>query len=274
VGQETVEQTRLPAASQRPFLPAPVPEPRPTTPAWLDDPARADVLLERLAGRLTAHRRARIEAVLARRTRWVTLALEDIYQPHNAAAVLRSCDGFGVQDVHIIENFNPFALRSRKSNVSMGTEHWLTLHRSAAPKNEAPDAGEAQPATAAALAALRARGYRLAALTLRGSPVELAEVPLDRPLALLIGTELTGLSPTAHALAEVQVRLPMEGFAQSFNLSVCAAVCLYELTRRLRAPRTGIAWALPSEEKRALLYEWLLRDVPGAEELLARWTKE
>jgi tRNA (guanosine-2'-O-)-methyltransferase len=63
----------------------------------------------------------------------------------------------------------------------------------------------------------------------------------------------------------------MEGFAQSFNLSVCTALCLYELTRRLRDPRANIPWPLSEIEKRRLLYDWLLRDVPGAMELLARW---
>jgi tRNA (guanosine-2'-O-)-methyltransferase len=247
-----------------------VPPPTPTRPDWLADPARAAALLDRLAAHLTPHRRERIEAVLARRTRWVTVALEDIYQPHNAAAVLRSCDGFGVQDVHVIENKNTLRLRAPGSNVSMGTERWLSLHRYRAPKG-VPTA--ANTGTVEAAKALKAKGYRIAALTLRGNPVDLAEVPLDKPLALFIGTELTGLSDAAHEAADYAVKLPMEGFAQSFNLSVCAAVCLYELTRRLREPRARIAWPLPEEEKRRLFYDWVYRDVSGAEELLARWTK-
>ncbi len=247
-----------------------MPPSAPTRPDWLADPARADELIERLAGQLTPHRRERIEAVLARRTRWVTVALEDIYQPHNAAAVLRSCDGFGVQDVHVIENKNTLRLRAPGSNVSMGTERWLTLHKYRAAKG-VPTL--ANMGTVEAAKALTAKGYRIAALTLRGNPVDLAEVPLDQPLALFIGTELTGLSDAAHEAADYAVKLPMEGFAQSFNLSVCAAVCLYELTRRLREPRAKIAWQLPDAEKRQLLYDWVYRDVSGAEELLKRWTK-
>ena len=250
-----------------------MPEPSPTPPAWLADPARAGDLLDRLAARLTPHRRERIEAVLARRTRWLTVALEDIYQPHNAAAVLRSCDGFGVQDVHVIENLNTLRLRAPGSNVSMGTERWLTLHRHRLAKSAPAEAATAHAATTEAAKILRARGYRIAALTLRGAPIDLADVPLDRPLALFIGTELTGLSDAAHEAADLTVKLPMEGFAQSFNLSVCAALCLYELTRRLRDPRGKIAWPLPEAEKRLLLHDWLMRDVPGADELLSRWTK-
>jgi len=244
-----------------------------TPPAWLADPARADDLLGRLAAQLTPHRRERLEAVLGRRTRWLTVALEDIYQPHNAAAVLRSCDGFGVQDVHILENLNTLRLRAKGSNVSMGTERWVTLHKYRAPKGAPANPLVTHPATVAATKALRERGYRIAALTLRGSPVDLAEVPLDKPLALFIGTELTGLSDAAHEAADFNVKLPMEGFAQSFNLSVCTAVCLYELTRRLRDTKAKIPWSLPTEDKRRLLFEWLTRDVPGADELLARWTK-
>ncbi len=249
-----------------------MPADTPTLPAWLNDPARAADLLARLAARLTPHRKERIEAVLARRTRRVTVALEDIYQPHNAAAVLRSCDGFGVQDVHVLENLNTLRLRGQGSNVSMGTERWLTLHRYRTPKG-VPDAAAKHPATVEAAKALREKGYRIAALTLRGAPVDLAEVPLDQPLALFIGTELTGLSDAAHEAADINVKLPMEGFAQSFNLSVCTAICLYELTRRLRDPRGKIAWELPEAEKRRLYFEWVRRDVPGADELLARWTK-
>jgi tRNA (guanosine-2'-O-)-methyltransferase len=248
-----------------------LPEPTPTPPAWLADPARADDLLNRLAARLTPHRRERINAVLARRTRWLTVALEDIYQPHNAAAVLRSCDGFGVQDVHIMENLNTLRLRERGSNVSMGTERWLTLHRKRVLKTAPAETGRAHAATAETAQGLKARGYRIAALTLRGAPVDLVDVPLDKPLALFIGTELTGLSDAAHEAADVTVKLPMEGFAQSFNLSVCTAVCLYELTRRLRDPRGNIPWQLPEAEKRLLYYEWVRRDVLGADELLSRW---
>ncbi len=244
-----------------------------TPPAWLADPARADELLGRLAAQLTAHRRERIETVLARRTRRLTVALEDIYQPHNAAAVLRSCDGFGVQDVHVLENLNTLRLRAPGSNVSMGTERWVTLHKYRPAKGVPTDPAVTHPATVAAAKALKTGGYRIAALTLRGSPVDLSEVPLDKPLALFIGTELTGLSDAAHEAADFAVKLPMEGFAQSFNLSVCTAVCLHELTRRLRDPKAKITWQLPVEEKRRLLFEWLQRDVAGADELLTRWTK-
>ena len=245
-------------------------KPAPTRPDWLDDPARAADLINRLAGQLTPHRRERIEAVLARRTRYVTVALEDIYQPHNAAAVLRSCDGFGVQDVHVIENKNTLRLRAPGSNVSMGTERWLTLQKYRAPKGVPT---EKNMGTVEAARNLKAKGYRIAALTLRGNPVDLTEVPLDKPLALFIGTELTGLSDAAHEAADYAVKLPMEGFAQSFNLSVCTAVCLYELTRRLREPKAKTPWPLPEEEKRRLFFDWVYRDVSGADELLKRWTK-
>jgi len=248
-----------------------MPAPSPNLPSWLADPARADELLDRLAAQLTPHRRERIETVLARRTRRLTIALEDIYQPHNAAAVLRSCDGFGVQDVHVVENLNTLRLRDTGSNVSMGTERWLTLHKYRVAKNAPKNDATNHTATTDAAKHLRARGYRIAALTLRGSPVDLADVPLDRPLALFIGTELTGLSDAAHDNADIAVKLPMEGFAQSFNLSVCAAICLYELTRRLRDPRANIPWRLPEVERRQLYFDWVRRDVSGADELLARW---
>ena len=102
---------------------------------------------------VSERRRARIETVLAERTRWLTVALEDIYQPHNASAVLRSCECFGVQDVHIIENRNEYSLNP---GVDMGASHWLTLRRY---REEGADN------TTPALDALKERGYRLYATT-------------------------------------------------------------------------------------------------------------
>ncbi|MEM1427250.1 MAG: RNA methyltransferase, partial [Cyanobacteria bacterium P01_H01_bin.130] len=102
---------------------------------------------------LTENRRDRFRTVLSKRTRQITVVLEDIYQPHNASAVLRSCDGFGVQDIHTIETRNDF---SPNRNVSIGADRWLTLHR----HNQA-NANN----TTACLSKLKSQGYTLVATT-------------------------------------------------------------------------------------------------------------
>lgn len=227
---------------------------------WLRmTPEARQRLRERLAELATPARRARLEEVLAMRTRRLTVVLEDVYQPHNAAAVLRSCDCFGVQDVHVLEDRNPFA---PSPEVAMGAAHWLNLHR-----HPAGPAG-----TAEALAGLRARGFRLVATALGGDAVGLEEVPLDRPVALLFGTEERGLTDGALAAADLRVRLPMYGFTQSFNVSVCAALCLYELTRRLRRERED--WRLAPDEWEWLHLAWLMRSIPNGEKVAEVWARE
>lgn len=230
-------------------------------------PAQTRALIGALAQAQTPARRARMEAALKGRTRRLCLALEDIFQPHNAAACLRTCEAFGVQDIHFIVNRND-VLRGRKgrSGVAMGSDKWLTRTRWGVKKHDW-DAPETAPyeATTDCLNTLKARGYRIVATTLRPDSVPPEEIPLDKPLALLIGAEERGLSQTAHDLADLAVQIPMQGFVQSLNLSVCAALLLRALTVRLRASGQDIA--LSPEEIDALHLEWLMHDVSGAERI-------
>lgn len=212
---------------------------------------QADRLTEHLGRFVTAHKRERIEQVLAQRTRYVTVVLENIYQPHNAAAVIRTCDCYGVQDLHVIENRNRF---EPNEAVSMGAGKWVNVHRHG-PPTENP--------TASCLASLKARGYQVVAMTLREPSVPIGEVPLDRPMALCFGSEEPGLSDIAHAEADRFAHLPMLGFTQSFNISVCAAITLHEVTNRLR--RSDLPWRLPPEEAAALRLAWYQSVVPHAE---------
>ena len=220
-----------------------------------------EALIAYLGTLVSARRRRRMEEVLASRTRLLTIALEDIYQPHNASAVLRSCECFGVQDVHIIENRNEYCLNSE---VDMGASHWLTLHRY---RQEGVDN------TAVALSALKERGYRLVATTThRDDGCALDDLPVTGPLALLFGTEELGLSAGALAAADDCIHIPMCGFTESLNISVCAALTLRELTRTLRA--SGLVWALDDGEKAELRLAWYRRSLRGAELLEQRFFAE
>ena len=217
-------------------------------------------MLAYLRGFVSDRRRVRIEAVLAERTRWLTVVLEDIYQPHNASAVLRSCECFGVQDVHIIENRNEYSLNP---GVDMGASHWLTLYRY---REEGKDN------TTSTLSTLKERGYQLYATTPHRDGLLLEEVPVDRPVAVLFGTEETGLSEGALAAADAYVRIPMYGFTESFNISVCAALTLRELSNRIRQER--VSWALSEEERKALMLAWYRHSIRGVELLEERYWKK
>jgi tRNA (guanosine-2'-O-)-methyltransferase len=204
------------------------------------DPARRRELEAQLTDVILPRRIERMDAVLARRTRRLTVLFEDLYHPHNASAVMRTAECFGVQDIHVVEQDKRF--RPSK-DVVRGAARWLTLHRYAD--------------LAGALAALRRGGYRLAATSVDPGSLPLDEVPVDTPLALCFGTEETGLSSQALAAADLHVHVPMAGFTESLNVSVTAALCLRELSGRIRA---GSDWELTAQERADLRLTWLMQE--------------
>ncbi len=198
-------------------------------------------LLNFLLEYITPERNAKFEAVLSKRTRHLTVLLEDIFQPHNASAVLRSCDLTGVQDVHIIENNYVYDINP---DVVVGSTKWLNLYKN----NEQPYN------TIQAYEKLRSKGYRIVATSPHQEGYTPETLPLDKPLALVFGTEKTGLSDYALQHADDFVRIPMVGFTESFNISVSAALLLYTLSRRLH--NSDITWQLSQNEKDEILLQW------------------
>lgn len=226
--------------------------------------------IEILSARISPTRFAKMVHAAANRTRRLTVVLEDVFQPHNAAAVLRNCDAFGLQEVSFIEN--KFRLRI-SSNVDTGVSKWQTVRRYTSPlariqKNGMPKDHTVYPEevenTRRALSDLRSRGYVLAASVL-GAPAKLPDVPLDKPLALMIGTELTGLSRAAQEMADFTFSVDMLGFAQSFNLSVFSALCLSNFSAR---GRLRPDWLLDAEQRNELLLEWLKISVSNWRDLI------
>ncbi|MEB3827501.1 TrmH family RNA methyltransferase [Phormidium sp. CCY1219] len=200
----------------------------------------------------TPARRDRIESVLNRRTRYLTLVLEDIYQTHNASAVLRNCDCFGIQDIHIVENLKEFTLNK---DVSVGSERWLSVYRYR---------DENTNNTQHCLEKLKSEGYKIIA-TSPHAEKPLDELSIDEKLALLFGSEVNGLSDYALQNADEVVTIPIQGFSESFNISVSAALCLYHLTTRLR--KTKKNWPLTEAEKIELRLNWLRKSVRHSENL-------
>ncbi len=222
-------------------------------------------LLEYLGGFVTANKREKIAEVLAERTDYVTVVLEDIYQPHNASAVLRTCECYGVQSVHIVENRNAYRVNPQ---VAMGSSKWLDLRR----YREAD-----RDNTGDCLAALRDQGYRIVATspeTGGDHNYTPADLPLDRPVAILYGTEEVGLSDAALAAADCTLRLPQYGFTQSYNISVSVAITLTTLASRLRAPEFDRDWRLSEERRRELTLAFYRRIVTRHESLERRFHEE
>ncbi len=199
-----------------------------------------------LSGFLTENRKQLFEKIIQFRTRHFTVVLEDIYQPHNASAVLRSADLTGIQDVHIIENRNSYHVNPQ---VAMGSSKWVNLIHYNEKENN----------TLTAYETLRTEGYKIVAATPHSRGKALEEMPLDDKLAIVFGTELKGLSQTAIDNADEYLRIPMYGFTESYNISVSAALVLFTLTEKLR--KSDIHWQLTEDEKQEIMLEWTKRSV-------------
>jgi len=209
---------------------------------------------------VTEERWQKINEVIASRTRFLTIALEDIYQPHNASAVLRSCECFGIQDVHIIENENDF---NPNKGVTIGADQWITLKN----YNES-----GQNNTERCYDHLRNQGYKIIATTPHENDITIDEISLDQKTALVFGAEYTGLSDYALEHADGYAKIPMVGFSESFNISVGAAICLYELSARLR--RDHEHWKLSDAEITDLQYLWLRNSIRAVDKVEDRFFSE
>jgi tRNA (guanosine-2'-O-)-methyltransferase len=210
---------------------------------WPADWTTEEVIrvLEPLAGE---RRRSRIEAVVKERLGSVTVLMDGPRDPHNASAVIRSCDAFGVQELHIVPRDEPFVAGKM---VAKGTEHWVDVVHHETPSS--------------AVTALRTRGFELVATHPEGElePEALAEMPR---IALIVGHEHDGIREELERAAAHRVRVPMRGFVESLNVSVAAALLLRAATR-------GRPGDLSEEDRRRLYARGLVRSVPRALDVLA-----
>ena len=215
------------------------------------DPSTEDALIAHLLQFVTPSKQARMAEVIRHRTSYVRVVLEDIYQPHNASAVMRSCECFGIQHLHVIENRYTYTLNR---DVAMGSSNWIQLHR---------HREEGRDNTRDCLEAMRGRGYRIAATSLDPSSIPLHQLPLDKPLSLWFGTEEHGLSAQLLEQADLHVHIPMTGFTQSLNISVSAAICLHSLRSRLADAKVDPG--LTPVEQRAVYRLWLRKTLKNCE---------
>ncbi len=205
------------------------------------DPERVIRLLEPL---VLSRRRERLLAVINTRLASVQVVFDAPHDPHNGAAVVRSCEAFGVQNVNVVERLEPFLLAS---TVTRGAEKWIDLRRG--------------PTPADAISALRQEGYELVAAHADGelAPNDLASIP---KLAIVLGNERDGISGELEGACVRRVRVPMRGFVESLNVSVSAAILLAAAT----GSRTG---DLPERDRRRLYARGLYFSYERADDVLA-----
>ena len=217
-------------------------------------------LVKYLSEYVTSERLSIFNKVLEQRTRYVTVVLEDIYQPHNASAVLRSMDCFGVQDAHIIENSNEYRVNP---DVALGASKWLNLIK----YNQDEDN------TLSAIKSLKEKKYRVVATTPHKEDVALPDFRMENgKVALLFGTEMQGLSQTALNMADEFLRIPMYGFTESFNISVSAAIILYQLKEKLK--QSSVNWELTEREKLRIKLEWLKRSIKRSDLIIEKFLSD
>lgn len=212
--------------------------------------AQKQQLYEALSTMYSENKRSLFDRLAPHRTRHIAVVLEDIYQSHNASAVLRSCDCFGVQDVHVVENRNPF---NPAGDVAVGSSKWVDYYKHADIKS--------------AYSHLHEKGYRIIATLPHENDTMIGDLDLSQPTALVFGTELTGLTQEAIDGADGYVKIPMYGFTESFNISVCAALSLYSTTERMRR-NPSIEWQLSQEEQLTLKLYWSLQVIRDGESVL------
>lgn len=181
--------------------------------------------------------------MLSRRQPSLCVVLEDVHDPHNASAVLRSCDGVGVLDVHLVYVTEKPPKRSFARTTSASAAKWTRLHY-----HDSIDA---------CYAALRADGFQIYATSLGRESVDLYDLDLTRPSALVFGNEMRGVSEAAIEQADATAFIPMQGMVESLNISVACAVSLYEAMRQRRASGAYDQASLSEAEAGALELEWL-----------------
>ncbi|KKR96227.1 MAG: rRNA methylase [candidate division TM6 bacterium GW2011_GWE2_41_16] len=216
-------------------------------------------IIKQLTPLVSEHKQKRVEEILDQRTDHVAIILENVFQPHNINAVLRSAECFGVSQVHIIEH-GSYKKFQNHVGISRGATDWIELA-----KHESVEE---------CIKALKEQGYRIIATSPHMQDCvkpqhELKNLPINQPVALLFGTEVSGISDQAIELADGFTTIPMYGFTESFNISVSAAIALYDLCTRLRA--SDINWHLTDTRKTVLRYQWYKSIVRGADELERLW---
>jgi len=204
-----------------------------------------------LRSHMTDQRAERIEAVLARRLVCLTVVVENLHDPHNGAAAIRSAEGVGLQDFHAVEQRESFLIAR---GVTMRCEQWMDIHRHARLQD--------------CYGALRRDGFAVWASAPEGT-VPLEELPTDRPLALVFGSERDGLTSEALTEADGSFYVGMHGFTGSFNLSVSVALSVYSQAVRMRAA-LGRSGDLPAERVEWLRGLWYCLSVQAAGLILER----
>ena len=212
-------------------------------------------LLAYLQSFLTDRRIQLFDKVLAERTNHFTVAVEDVYQLHNTSAVIRSCESFGVQELHVIEEVN---VKSIDKEIAMGAQKWVDVQRHGSARG--------------CITHLKSQGYKIIATSPHKDAHTLENFDTSQKSAIFFGRETEGLSDTVMELADDFIYIPMVGFTESLNISVSAAITLQHIMTKLK--QSDVAWQFSEQELFDKKLEWtrkMIKDIEGIEQ---RFLKE
>ena len=212
-------------------------------------------LLDYLLTFFTERRRNLFDTVISKRTRHFTVVTEDVYQLHNTSAVMRSCDVFGIQDLHVVEEKLG---KKVDREIAMGAQKWVNLHRYQSVSN--------------CMDTLKDQGYQIIATTPHNNATLIHDYDITKKAAFFFGKERDGLTPEVLERADGFLKIPMYGFTESLNLSVSAAIILQSVVTRLK--QSSIDWSLSEEEKQEILLHWTRMTIKSVDQITERFYKE
>jgi tRNA (guanosine-2'-O-)-methyltransferase len=211
--------------------------------------------LEFLENILTDNRKEKFIKVLKDRTKHFTIAVEDVFQMHNASAVMRSCEVFGIQELHVIEE--RYGKKIDKE-IAMGAQKWVDISTYDNVTN--------------CIDTLKDKGYQIIATTPHENDCLLEDFDISKPCALFFGTERDGLSDEILRRADGFLKIPMVGFTESLNISVSAAIIIQNLTNRLR--NSDIDWQLTAGQILEKRLDWAKKSIKDIKRIEARYLEE
>ncbi len=216
-------------------------------------------LLKYLEIFVTERRRNLFDKVLNQRTKHFTVVLEDLFEKHNISAVARSCDIFGIQDIHIIENrYNSYV----SNHVAKGAQKWIDFY----------NYNKQEHNTQICIDHLKKQGYQIIATTPHTDSCILEDFDIRKKSAFVFGVEKAGVSDLVMNQADGFLKIPMVGFTESLNVSVAAALILNTTTQKLRNSNSN--WQLTNSEKETIKLEWMKKSIKSIDLILERFHKK
>jgi tRNA (guanosine-2'-O-)-methyltransferase len=210
-----------------------------------------DKILAEFYDIISDNKKEMFDRIASERTKHITVAIENVYQEHNASAVLRSCDCFGLQEMHVIEKDNQYKVQR---DIALGAGRWVDMY----------NYNQGNQVTKDCIDRLKSTGYTIVATTPHTENT-IYDLDLSKPIALVFGTERRGISEEVEKMADTFVKIPMYGFTESFNISVSVAIILNTLRQRLE--QSLFDWKLSKEEQTALKIKWCRKILNSGDKL-------